>query len=149
METASSALSILPKTAKEIKSFGLKLVDEINNGTINPLELARYKKSLEVLFEAIKEPLRDASLEEAAKYGSKEFDFLGAIYKTAEYGTKYDYEATGDPVWKDLNEKKKDRENFLKSLKEKHTYVDEETGDVITIYPPVKTSTTSVSVTIK
>jgi hypothetical protein len=41
------------------------------------------------------------------------------------------------------------RQNFLKSLVGSETVVDRGTGEIVNVYPPVKTSTTVVTCSIK
>jgi hypothetical protein len=48
-----------------------------------------------------------------------------------------------------LDIERKDRETFLKSLKSKTSILDEETGELIEIFPPYKTSKTGITVTLK
>jgi hypothetical protein len=43
----------------------------------------------------------------------------------------------------------KDRETFLKSIKAPMQMIDENSGEVYTIYPPKKTSSTTLKVTFK
>lgn len=73
-----------------------------------------------------------------------------------ETGTKWNYENCNDPVYRDLTEKSgamkdmiKGREAFLKSLKESMTIVDDTTGEVVMVAPPMKTSKTIVEVKFK
>jgi hypothetical protein len=40
----------------------------------------------------------------------------------------------------------KEREAFLKALKEQLIYIDESTGEIVTLYPPRRKSTTTYSV---
>jgi hypothetical protein len=72
-------------------------------------------------------------------------------------GTKYDFAHCGDSVidglYKEMAELKakiKEREEFLKSLPPSGLdIVDSATGEVSTILKPIKTSTTSIAVTLK
>ena len=80
--------------------------------------------------------------------------FKGATFDVKEAGIKYDFSKCEDVIWNDidkkmqmLTERKKEREAFLKSLKERFTYVDESTGEIITLYPPQKKSTTTYAIT--
>ena len=74
----------------------------------------------------------------------------------AETGTKYDYSNCNDEEYIRLlaelekaKEMVKSRENFLKGVPSKGFEVtDTNTGEIVTIYPPVKTSTSSFKVTI-
>lgn len=149
METASSALSILPNTKDEVISFSRKLENEIIEGNIDPLEILRYQKSIEAVFKNIKETLDPAARKEAEKYGTKSFQFKGITITLSENGTKYDYSNCNDPEHRVLkaaaevaNEALKARETFLKALKQPMEII---AGDeLITIYPPIKTSTSGV-----
>lgn len=148
MDNAVSYLTVLPANRDEINSFTSRVVTELEGGVIDPLELRRNIKAIEIALEAIKEKARDIFVDEAQKYG-KEFSYAGADFKVGEYGIKYNYKGTGDPVWAKLSEMLKQREEYLRSMKEVDYWTDEETGEIYKITPPVKTSTTSVSVNIK
>jgi len=97
------------------------------------------------------EEIRSFVLSEAEKYG-KSFEWRGAKMSIREVGVKYDYAASGDSEWalldaqvKELSEKKKAREKFLQAIPITGT-VSPETGEMI--YPPAKSSTTSIAVTL-
>lgn len=150
METATSTLSILPSTKDEVYNFARKLESELVSGEVNPLELVRFKKAFENLFETIKPTLDEYSREEAEKYG-KSFNYKGLKIELAENGTKYDYSKCNDPILPDLLQKlesaKKaveNRQTFLKGIKGHITVVDEETGDVVQVFPPIKSSTSGI-----
>lgn len=154
METALSTLSILPNTPEQVELFANKLNTELTSGSINPLELKVYQKSLEKIFEKIKEVLDPLVREEAEKYSAKNFQFRGVTVELSEVGTKYDYSNCGDAEWDKLNadaekilEKKKNREVFLKGIKGSLNIIDADSVPT-TIYPPVKKSTSSVKITI-
>lgn len=154
METASSYMKLLPSSLSEATSFAEKLINEIDNGIINPLDLLVNIKAIEKSFELVKETLMQNALDEANKY-EKSFEFKGTKIERVEVGTKYDYSNCNDfklaKIADNLNhysEQKKQRENMLKTLKSKLVEIDEETGDINEIYPPIKTSTTSLKVTM-
>jgi len=97
---------------------------------------------------------RDIVVTEAAKYG-KTFEQHNAKFEIKEAGVKYNYENCGDPVLQSLEQKfeaiemdVKDRQKFLRSLPESgmEILIDDE---LIKIYPPSKTSTTSVTINLK
>lgn len=154
METATSTLAILPNTKEQIELFANKLISEIENGQVNPLELIIIQKSFEKMFDKVKETLTKAMVDEAEKYGKK-FEFKGAKIELVEAGVKYDYSSCGDTQYTRVNEQilqlsevKKQREAFIKSLKEPMQVLDEETSELVTVYPPKKSSTTTLKVTI-
>jgi hypothetical protein len=154
METVTSAISILPSSKEQVVLFGTKLLKEIGDGTANPLEIRAMKAYFDKMFEFIKTDFDSAVREEAEKHG-KSFQYKGVNMELAEVGTKFDYSVCNDPELNDLffqseriAERVKNRQKFLKALKEAISMVDEETGEMIKIYPPLKTSTSSVKVTI-
>ncbi len=80
----------------------------------------------------------------------------GALYSVKEFGTSYDYSNCGDNKYKKLLEHQeklkkeiKKREDFLKGISRHETVVDEETSEILTVYPPVKKSSTGVQISIK
>jgi hypothetical protein len=154
METAISTLSVLPSTKAEVATFVRKYKDELLAGTHDPLKQLVFLKWVEKLIGDI---LSDKEIDalmvrEAEKYGKeKVIELNGAKLNIQETGTKYEYEACGDPVWNDLSakvseltEKKKERETFLKAIPYDVGIVEPETGVFIT--KPSKTSKTKVTV---
>jgi hypothetical protein len=155
METTINTLSILPSTKDEIQNFSIKIISELENGMIKPLDLLKQIKCFEKVIEQTKDTLYKMAREEAEKYGAKSFEYKGIKIELAEVGTKYDYSQCNDFVLakvseelSKLNESKKQRETFLKSLKDPISLVDEESGDIIQVLPPIKSSTSSLKVTI-
>jgi hypothetical protein len=77
-------------------------------------------------------------------------------FTLAETATTYDFSSCGDPVLKELEEQEavlkdviKKRKEFLKSIEAKGmTIVLEGSGEVVTIYPPVKTSKSSFKISL-
>ena len=101
------------------------------------------------------ELLQEKATEEAQKWG-KNFDKHSFHYEVKEVGVKYIFDNCNDPEYKQLlqdfnNQKSKldERLKFLKSIKKPQTIVDENTGEVSKINPPVKTGKTSVTVELK
>lgn len=85
---------------------------------------------------------------------------LGSKFALAEVGTKYDFTASGDPIWNyytaeitKLDKLKKTRETFLKTITDVviMTFPDPITGELlenVELLPPIKTSTSSFKVTL-
>jgi len=156
METALSTLSILPSNRDQIKSFSRQLKNEILAGNEDPLKALVQLKFIEKLIEDI---LKDEELDrlfvkELQLYGKeKVVEIAGAKLMQTEVGTRYDYEASGDPKWFDLkkqstevSERLKEREKFLQAIPYDAGIVDPDTGVFIT--RPPKTSKTKVKVTL-
>jgi hypothetical protein len=80
---------------------------------------------------------------------------FGAVATTSEMGVKYDYESCNDIeliILKEnverTTEMLKSREKWLRSLTKPENIVDGN-GEIVTITPPIKRSTTTLKVTMK
>lgn len=154
--TAYGALKIMPVTKDQVVMFSKQLIQGVKNGEINPLELLVMLRALEKTAELVLESI-DPEIQRAKdKYSEREFKVLGATLEKAEVGTKYAYNRTGDTEWERRHaavESAKsllsERESFLRALKEPITLVSEETGEITSIRPPLKSSKSSVKVFIK
>ena len=141
-------------TKEAIKEQSLALLNDIDEGFMHPLQVAAQFKFIEDVITNVKEELRQRVVAEQSKYGKERMTFKGATFDIKEAGIKYDYSHCECTIWNDINqqievltEQRKEREAFLKTLKERFTYVDESTGEIVTIYPPQKKSTTTYSIT--
>jgi hypothetical protein len=153
METALSTISVLPSEKLEVAQFARMLKSEILANDRDPLEILKRFKFIE---KVIADILTDSDIEkhfldEAYKYPEKTFDHLGIKFTIQEVGTKYDYKASGDPVWNDLQERivkltdeKKSREKVLQSCLD--GFVEPKSGVFVNQAP--KSSTTKVTVRI-
>lgn len=148
-------ITSLPANKKTIGEFAARIKEELEEGNANALDILRYFKGVEKLFEAVKKELTAKAAEEAAKYGKDEITpYSGVKFELAEVGVSYDYSSCCDPVWQELKAAVeaadlalKERETFLKSIKDSMESVDESTGECFKIYPPLRKSTTSVKTT--
>ena len=154
--TAQSVISLCPSTKEQIELFANQLIDDVEQGVTNPLALHIRLTLIEKSFDKVKEAIKKQALAEAEKHNQKSFDHMGCKIEVKEMGVRYDYSACNDWEWNQVNELKngyeislKNRQEFLKYLKKKETIVNEETGEVIEIFPPIKTSTTTIAVTPK
>ena len=101
---------------------------------------------------------RELAVDELSSYGaeaSQGVTIHGVSLKIIEAGTKYDFAACNHPEWAQivaqetaLAERRKEIETMLKTLKTGQTIVNEYTGEISRITPPVKSSKTTVQVTI-
>lgn len=150
--SATAYLKQIVTRKDEIEAFAGNVINEVKNGEQNPLEVMVMIKALERSLELIKEGIADNVLNEAEKYG-KSFDFKGAKVTIKETGVRYDFSKCNYPKWKyaDQQEKdgraiKKEAEEYLKAVKEPFECVDTDTGETYRINPPIKSSTTGVSI---
>lgn len=155
-DTALSVLELFSTSKEGITLFASKVIKSVEGGDIDPLKVQIYCKTLESIAEKIKEGIKEQAKTEAAKYGDKPFLHHGAeCHLTATY-TSYDYGASGDPQW-DIAEDavmsatntRKEREAFLRALKEPMEVLDSLTGEVVILRPPVKKVTEGVKVSIR
>lgn len=155
METAISTLSQLPETKKQIEVFASQLENGLINGQIIASDLLRFQKAMEKVFEKIKPTLIENALNEISQY-EKNSIIKGSEFSIVEAGVKYDYSDCNDLEYNTLiiqlealKSTLKDRETFLKAIKQPMQMVDENSGECYTIYPPKKSSTTTLKVTFK
>lgn len=154
--TAIGAARLLPTTQTQIDIFSDQVIESVRQGETNPLEVLVILKAFEKATERILKEVRENYVKEADKYSEKSFELFGAKLEKAEVGTKYNYSICNDPVYNrrlaiatEATKLVKEREDFLKSLKDPINFVDEETGEFVKIIPPLKTSTESVKVSIR
>lgn len=150
---AISYLTVLPSTADEIKRFSSQIIQQVKEGEENPLRLLVLLRALESTAETIRKGIETEIISEADRYSEKRFQAYGATIEKSELGTKYKYEASGDPEWARRKagvdaamNLLKEREAFLRSLRESITIVVEETGEVVNVMPPPKISTSGLKV---
>jgi hypothetical protein len=151
METALSTISILPNSFEELARFKNLLKTEILLNDRDPLSILKQLKFIEKTIAdiLIDKDIEDHFLTEALKYNEKSIDHLGIKFSIKEVGTKFDYKASGDPVWSDLSktideltEKKKTRKKLLQSCEA--GFVEPESGVFVSQAP--RSSKTKVTV---
>lgn len=145
----------LPETKAEIEKTAGQIKSGLLNGEVDPLLFATQVSAMEKLFSSLKSDalIKDCILAEAEKYNQKSFDKGNANFRIQETGVTYEFSGCDDAEWneltekiKELTEKKKARETFLKSLTGEMTIYGK---DGVQILPALKKSITSVVVTLK
>ena len=128
------------------------LEDMAYNGGEPLKDLALCRKYI-FLLEELEKGLKDFAITELESYERNETDVLGTTVKAVEAGVKWDFSASS--AWANQKAKVdaeakrlKDIEAFAKTLKSKTTVVDEETGEAVEYFPPAKSSSTSIRVTL-
>jgi hypothetical protein len=145
-------------TKEERTQVVREIFQEVLEGRINPMELhIRMKCIEEVVKQLTSMPAYKAIvLDDAEKHG-KSFQYHNAKVDIREVGVKYDYSVCGNSTLNELYQKQSTINSAIKVYEEYHKplpksgiqVVHPETGEVETHYPPAKTSTTSVAVTLK
>jgi len=144
-------------TKEERTQVVREIFDELLNGRIDPMELhIRMKCVEEVVKQLTSMPAYKAIVLQDAEIKGKSYNYHNAKVDIREVGVKYDYSGCGnselEKLYLDLEkitERIKLIETYHKSLSSQMTVVVPETGEVETHYPPTKSSTTSVAVTLK
>lgn len=154
--TAMGVLDLFSTSQTGIDIFSDQVIQSVKQGETNPLKVRVWIKTMETIISRLKSETNHEQLMEADKWGERSFDYAGATITKAEHGTKYDFSKCGDPIWEQRDQilysaknQLKEREDFLKTIKEPMTIVDDRSGEVVTINPPIKTSTSGLNVTIK
>lgn len=143
--------NLTKKQVVEIAENEANQIAEAADQSLLPVivNLKRAKDYLETFEKGLKKSL----LTEALSYSDKSFKAHGARFDVKEVGSRWNYCNCQDPVYNELLEKEKEiaeqrkqREKFLQSIKGHMTVIDEESGEAVTVYAPVKTSETSVAI---
>lgn len=154
--TTTGILSIFDTTKEQRASFAIDLVNRVKEGEISALKAHLQVKAMEDIIDEVKAntEYKACLLDEANKYG-KTFEHLNGKFSVKEVGTKYDYSVCNDAEINDIlqqqaeiAEKVKARQKFLQTVPTKGMEIRLE-DELVTIYPPSKSSTTSVTVSLK
>lgn len=153
--TPTQIVTELFQTSKaEREQFVSGIIETIENGQVAPLKIHLQIKAMEDIIEQLKAntTYRNALLAEAELHGKK-FEYMNAEIAIREVGNKYDYTSSEDIVltgllWQkeELDKVIKNRQKMLQTLPPSGL-ADPINGNML--YRPVKTSTTSVIVTLK
>ena len=136
-----------------VRTVADQLIELAEQG--NPLEV---KLKLKAMSEAIEEACKKIdkmARYEAEKYGAKTFDFMGCSIGLIEAGTKYDFSNCGDielermtAEYEALAERIKKRKEILKNADPGTVMTDKETGESYEVNPPIKSSTSTIKITL-
>lgn len=155
-ETPIGTLRLFASTQTQIDVFSDSIIQSVKEGEVNPIEVLIQIRALQKVSERVLKEINENLLKESEKYSESSFDFMGSKIEKAELGTKYDYSVCGDPTYERLEvdaikaqSDLKERQEFLKALKKPLITVDELSGEVVTIHPPAKKSTSGLKVSIR
>ena len=177
LETEQSPLTTMPVKSltdafimADKDYIASRIIESIESGESDPLKVLAGLKAMESLVSTLtdKSPktnrhadkakfLNDQAMANAGHYSGKTFPAFGATFTKTEVGTKYDWSVCNDPKMSELMESANDaaaalkkRQEFLKMVDAKGLNVlDAETGETYTVYPPAKSSTSTLSVSFK
>lgn len=144
-------------TAASVKTMAENLINGVNNGEIDPLKLQVFFAAVEKMAKAVKDAVRDNSVDEVLSRSDdgKSCKVAGARIEVTETGVKYDYSVI--PSWQNaqrkidaLKELQKSIEGKAKFASEKSPYIDcdTESGEQTEIIAIPRTSTTAIKITL-
>ena len=152
----SAVLNLLASTSHQIEAFSSSIINEVKNGELSPLRVLVQLRAQERATKQILDAIKENIITEAEKYPGKDFELWGNTLSKEDVKTEYDYTVCKDVIWEMLKTEAdkyarlvKERESFLRSLKESMVVVDILTGEISEIRPPFKKSTPGVKVKIK
>lgn len=144
-------------TVASVKVMTENLINAVNNGEIDPLRLQVFFAAVEKMAKAVKDAVRDNSVDEVLSRSDdgKSCKVAGARIEVTETGVKYDYSVI--PSWQNaqrkidaLKELQKSIEGKAKFASEKSPYIDcdTESGEQTEIIAIPRTSTTAIKITL-
>ena len=158
MNTEIKGLTVFPTTKTGIKSYAEAALNEILDGYVNPLEIKVRLTAMKAVIDEIEksEEYKDAVLAEAQRYHKDELmNLYDANICIKENGVKYDYSGCNHPQYNSITEeierltaRRKSFEKYLQTVDGETDYINPETGEICKIYPPLRTSTTGIAITI-
>ena len=153
----TSILSLFETSKSERQSFINDVVSRIESGEVDAIKVHAQIKKMEEIVKGINDNKAYKNyLLDAAEKNGKKFNAYDAEWTIKEVGVKYSYDQCNDSeiismqkTIDELSEKIKARQKFLQMLPDEGIDIVTSDGEAIKIYPPSKSSTTSVAVTLK
>lgn len=146
--------SIVSANKSEMIGMVNSYLEEIAFNGGEPLkDLVLCRKYLFILDE-IEKGLKGFAMNELKNFDNSETELSDSVLKEVETGVKYDFSASSawvsqKKVVDEATAKLKEIESFAKACKGKTTIVDPETGETFDYFPPTKSSSTTIRVTLK
>lgn len=153
MKTISN--DVLSMSKKDLLTHAKEEAEkDIEEGYINLLEVYLENKSAIDFLTDYNKSIKKEVINDFDRYCEKQVLINGRKVSTKETGVKYDFSKCNYPeletyevsIKKDTDYLNKLKE-FVKKLNKPIDVLDEETGEVYTVKPPLKTSTTTIAIT--
>lgn len=143
--------SITQSTKVELESLAGVLFE---NSEGYEIELYIFAKKLETLSKLLQELSQETALNEAEKLKGE--IMFGYEINVRETGVKYDYSKCNYAPYnnlilqkKQIESEQKTMEALLKAISKPTEITDSETGEILTVKPPIRTAGTSIVLTNK
>lgn len=166
--TVQSILSLFETDKAQRLDFARRVLENVTEYGADPIRVNIQLKAMAEIIDTLtndsdKNKNREIAKEfkkallEAAEKNGKNFQMYNATMSVMEAGVRYDYTMCSDPQLNELlyeqeriDAQVKDRQEFLKRLPSGGMEIfDKDSGEVIYIYPPAKSSTTTLKTTLK
>ena len=156
MQLTLTNLGLFETSKEQRKDFVQEVINGLNEGNVDPLKVHLQVKCMEDIIKQLtsSKEYKEICLTEAFKFG-KTFEHHNAKFEIKEMGVKYDYSNCNDPILKNmegqlliLEHDIKSRQTLLKGVPAEGMNIIVE-DELITVYPPTKTSITTVTVNLK
>jgi len=155
-DTAESVLNLFSVNKEGIKSMINQATNVVANGNVSALDIDLQCAAAIATAEGIRKAIKPYVITEAAKWGDKPFTYKGAELHLTSVYTSYDYSNCNYSDYNkfskeiaDLKEKLKECETFLRGLRAPIEILNNETGEVEIVSPPIKSVTEGLKVSIK
>lgn len=164
-QTPVQVFSGFTPSKSDLGNFQERIRLSVLDGSLSALEVMAKVKTAQKYIEAVIgdgdrnkgiPEVKELARSEAEQYGDKVFHYRGLEVQLRELGSRNDYAGTQDPEWANLQEELvelkariKTRESYLASLTAPVDYTDQNTGEVVTITPPVKKSTSGLMFSLR
>jgi hypothetical protein len=143
-------------TKTKAAEFAAKLIQLNTDGHVDTLTALARLEFLSQIIDQVKTNYRNAAVDELELYGPEAktgITRFGVTFKQKETAVKYDFSQTD--IWNgieyEIERLKADQkaiETQLKGLTKPTKILDEETGEITVMNPPIKSSKTTVEITL-
>ena len=153
MEIVNDEQQLTKTRANELANMIIQVNDD---GHVDTLTILARMEFISQVIENAKNQLRERAIDELDLYGPESRTGVtkyGVTFKHKETAVKYDFSQT--PMWNDLKhaeqlatDERKEFESTLKSIKKSTQIAIPDTGELIDVHPPIKSSKTTVEISL-
>lgn len=145
-----SSRSLLNLHKGEILELATEILQQVNDGILDDVDVKVFAKKGIVFFEALNDGL-------SGKVGlpqDKDYKKHGCTMRMRDTGVRYDYSVCGHPIIDEINSFMAEKkialdmaQKQLKAIKTETEITDEDTGETFTVKPPFRSAGRSVIIT--
>ena len=138
------------------QQFAAQIIEQVEEGGRETLNALAQLEFFSQVIEAAKSKIREIATDELDLYGNEAKTGVtkyGVTFKLKESGVRYNYTQT--PKFNEIKakedeiaEQRKALEDQLKILKAPTTMIEQETGEMIDLFPAIKTSKTTCEISL-